>query len=359
MKIRKSYKLFALYAATIGLAFGLMSLNKQKVDKKAEAEAAAVSYEPSAYLNLDSYFKNDPMMILTTEAASPAKASQFQSAAQKSFDRSRTNINLRNEKSAAFMKSDANDPTAFVQQDAMRGEFIFSNSIRSLIDGSTGGGRGKSSGGRQGQLPDPKSAVKIAQDYLRANGLMPANENELRLVNVSNLEMEQGQAIMRIVTFQRFIGDIPVIGESSKIVVSVGLGGEIMGVIYRFKEVSTSKSSQQRLAKQELKPAKVAERELIAQIKEDYGQDTEIKIDKVTLAYYDSGEHIYPAYFFNTRLRLTTSTEPVPYLGIIAAVRQAPSSVKNRSTSREAGRDLRSLPQDYNPSGQKSNGQPE
>jgi len=96
----------------------------------------------------------------------------------------------------------------------------------------------------QKYLPPPESARSIAESYLIARGLMPADASFTEVLNTTQAYVEKETGMVtgsnvldREVFFGHFLGDYPVAGQAGRIKVFVGDGGEVTGVLYLWREV--------------------------------------------------------------------------------------------------------------------------
>src|SRR5204863_7275642 len=126
------------------------------------------------------------------------------------------------------------DVTETFENDLNTGNFTFNRSMRQYL------------GDNAPQLPGKDEAVRLAEEFLNKNGLMARNRNELTLVHFGGLRASSvidgktaGPIIDKLVTvtYGRKIDDLPVVGPGSKVVVNLGNKGEVMGAIYRWREL--------------------------------------------------------------------------------------------------------------------------
>jgi hypothetical protein len=179
------------------------------------------------------------------------------------------------------------------------------------------------------QLPDDDKAVQYAVDFLRDSRLLPANQDELKVSHVGGLRSntvskdgKPGPVIdkLKTVSFSRTLDGLPVIGSGSKMVVNLGDGGEVIGVIRRWRELDKPT----RLDVAEV----LTEDEALASLKklilEEFGEDSRWDIINAQLAYYDNnGYAIQPVYAFQTKIQLADlKLPPIEYMGVVSAMRK-------------------------------------
>ncbi len=221
--------------------------------------------------------------------------------------------------------SSPEDASVYFEQDLGTGNLSFTKSMRKYY------------GNAAPQLPSPEEADKIAREYLTKFNLMPLNEREIQLVHkgglraTSVIDGKKGGPIidkMITLTYGRVIDGVPVVGPGSKLVISVGNGGEITGVVKRWREINL-------LTKTQLRPEQVvsqaeAQSELRRLMVTEFGQEATYEIKSSGRAYYDgNGKTLQPVFIYDTRVSLGKgNVEPFNYLALINIQRNPVESVR-------------------------------
>jgi hypothetical protein len=177
------------------------------------------------------------------------------------------------------------------------------------------------------KLPDDEQAVEIAMAFLEENQLMPTRKEQLKVAHIGGLRSNivdkdgnPGPVIdkLRTISFSRSLGNLPVIGAGSKVVVNIGDRGEVIGVIKRWRELSAPKY----LKDNEILTEKEALKKLKAQIALEFGKESQWDIASQQLAYYDNNDSvIQPVYAYQTKIQLANSNiPPIDYIAIVPAM---------------------------------------
>lgn len=287
---------FGIAAASILLT----SSNLSEEDNISELVTIAEDFELITY-------QTGPLSVYQLENPSSTKLNSYKSLVSKE---------LRNKKA---------DPSIHFKQDARKGSVSFNRGMKKYASEA------------KLQLPAQKAAGPIAKKFLQTSKMMPKNEKELTLVHSGGLRASQvvkGKGTrpvdkMRTLTYGRKLGNVPVLGSGSKIVVNVGDKNEIVSVIRKWKEVKAG-SRAQKVAPSNEKSLKAAQAEVRKIVTEEFGKTAKAVVKKGTKVYYDgAGSHIQPVYAFDVQVMIPGSVEgkPIPYLGIVSALKNAPESV--------------------------------
>jgi hypothetical protein len=183
------------------------------------------------------------------------------------------------------------------------------------------------------ELPSREKAIKRAEDFLGDNALLPRNREELKLAHFGGLRsssVSDGKKVgpiideMVIVTYGRMIDNLPVIGPGSKIVVKLGDHGEVMGLIYRWREIKSKESVKPEATFSMQQAEEMAKRQILM----EYGPETSYKILGSGKAYYDNnGSILQPVYVFETSINMQRRDEhvkPFNYLCVIPMLKISP-----------------------------------
>jgi hypothetical protein len=225
----------------------------------------------------------------------------------------------------------ADDPSASFRLDRRTGSFSFNGGFRSYLGGQSTSG-----------LPQPEQAVELARRHLDDLGLLPASQDQLFVQHVGGIRAaernEQGalQAGDKLVTvhFGRKIGGVEVGGPGSKIVVTMGSGGELVALYRRWLE-----GSEERKRPGELLSRKEVLAAVRAAVIRDAVEAERVKIATPEAGYYDDGEgNIEPAYFVVAELVFDDAKDrhrgTERYLEVIPALK-APRAVFVQETRAE------------------------
>jgi hypothetical protein len=213
------------------------------------------------------------------------------------------------------------DVSETFENDLNNGNFTFNRSMKQYMGTSVP------------QLPAKEEAIRLAEEFLNKNGLMPKNRNELTLAHYGGLRAEAvidgkkaGPIIDKLITvsYSRRVDDLPVVGPGSKVVINIGNKGEVVGAVYRWRELGTA--SRKQVQTQEAISQQEAEEAAKRQIAAEFGQDTSYKFTTSGKAYYDNnGGILQPVYIFEATITLRDQKiAPFKYLCVIPLLRNSP-----------------------------------
>jgi hypothetical protein len=228
------------------------------------------------------------------------------------------------------------------EHDLNNGNFTFNKSMK------------KYGGDYAPRLPGKDEARKLAEEFLRGNSLMPKNRDELTLVHFGGLRSSSviggkkaGPVIDKLVTlsYGRTIDQVPVIGPGSKLVVSLGEKGEVMGMIRRWRELAPG--SRKEVQAEETVSQQEAEELAKRQILSEYGEGTEYKVLGSGKAYYDNnGTILQPVYTFETAITLRDQkVKPFNYLCVIPALKKSPEPLNLTAVDPKAKEMIKNIKQ--------------
>lgn len=251
----------------------------------------------------------------------------------------------RSDENIVYYTSDS-DVTETFENDLNNGNFTFNKSMQ------------RYGGTSVPALPTQEEAVRIAERFLDQNGLTPANRKELHIAHLGGLRAnavidgrKAGPVIDKLltVTYGRTVDDLPVIGPGSKVVVHVGDRGEVVGAIYRWRELQSA--SRTELSSEELISAAEAERLAKGQIRAEFGEGASFKLLRSGRAYYDNnGKILQPVYVFETEISLRDEkTKPFPYLCVIQALRNSPEPLRLTLLDPRAKKQIQTIKPGYKP----------
>lgn len=183
------------------------------------------------------------------------------------------------------------------------------------------------------KLPSADEAVRATYDFLKQNGILPRNTEELKLAHVGGLRAQSvadgknaGPVIDKLVTltYSRVIDGVPVIGPGSKLVVNLGEGGEVVSLARHWREVSLDarKEVSEKEVLNDDEVYALAKRQILSQ----FGQEALFEVRGKGLAYYDNnGGILQPVMMFETQV-ITSDDGVVPtnYLCVIPLLRDSP-----------------------------------
>ena len=213
------------------------------------------------------------------------------------------------------------DVSETFENDLNNGNFTFNRSMKQYM------------GTNVPQLPAREEAIRLAEEFLNKNGLMPKNRNELTLAHYGGLRAaavidgkKAGPVIDKLITvsYARRVDDLPVVGPGSKVVINIGNKGEVMGAIYRWRELSTG--SRKQVEAREAISQQEAEEMAKVQIMTEFGEGTSYKFTTSGKSYYDNnGGILQPVYMFETTVTLNDQkVAPFNYLCVIPLLRNSP-----------------------------------
>jgi len=274
----------------------------------------------------------------------------FEDAATKTVDDSKKLIEkfLGSRDLANLYKSDDNtvyytskdDVSETFENDLNNGNFTFNRSMKQYM------------GTNAPQLPGREEAIRAAEEFLNKNGLMPKNRNELILAHYGGLRAAAvidgktaGPVIDKLVTvtYSRRVDELPVIGPGSKVVINIGNKGEVMGAIYRWRELSSA--SRKQVEAQQAISQTEAEEMAKRQIMSEFGEGTSYKIAGSGRAYYDNnGRILQPVYVFETTITLRDKkVAPFNYLCVIPLLRNSSEPLNLTAVDPRAKESLRTI----------------
>lgn len=183
------------------------------------------------------------------------------------------------------------------------------------------------------KLPSADEAVRATYDFMKQNGILPRNTEELKLAHVGGLRAQgvvdgksAGPVIDKLVTlsYSRVIDGVPVIGPGSKFVVNLGEGGEVVSLARHWREFSTD--ARKEVSEKEIfsddEVYALAKRQILSQ----FGEEALFEVRGKGLAYYDNnGGILQPVMVLETQV-ITSDDGVVPtnYLCVIPLLRQSP-----------------------------------
>jgi hypothetical protein len=219
------------------------------------------------------------------------------------------------------------DPTQVFEQ-RTDGSILFNASLKKYADAF------------KPKLPSEREVDNIAQQYLKANDLLPADPSEMKVGHIGGLRASKAgtnETIdkMRTVTYIREIDGLPVVGPGSKIVVNIGDNSEVAGLVHRWKAIDKAPSSKRTLKVTELRGEQDAKNELTKRVKADWGQNAKVRVEDSKIAYFDSNDgFIQPVYVFESKITPDAAFDPTgkspedqAYLGFVPAMKQAAESI--------------------------------
>ncbi len=315
----------------VGFAVSMMSLEYQNISPGGDLEKIT----PTAYKNLLTYQEGELSLFRTT-APNGQKIEKFKTISRKALGRQ---MQLPTSRTGAVTRYGKEDPTAFYSEDIKSGKLSFNKGMKPYLE----------KGGRD--LPSQRKANELSRAFLQESGLAPKNKEEIKMMHSGGLRASEAGServinVLRTVTYGRFLNGVPVYGSSSKIIVQVGNGGEIVGASSLWKEVDTN--TRRKVSKAETKTAKEAEVEMKKRLLTDFGKSARAEIKNMALAYYDGGKnYIQPAYFFEIEVNIPQARNAPEvkfnYMGIIPALRKAPEAIEALQTPRAADSNIEKL----------------
>lgn len=230
---------------------------------------------------------------------------------------------------AKYLPNAKQDPSIMFKMDARSGLVVFNRGME------------KYNGEYRPNLPEPKEAADIAMNFLKESGMMPKDEEQLKLIHNGGLRaayVEGGKRSvtvdkLRTLTYGRQIDGIPVTGEGSKIVINVGDNGEIVSGILKWKHIAGEGKT---ISPRELKSESRARAEIKELIAKEFKGKAEIKAVQ-QLYYNGNGRFIQPVFAFEAMIYTEGAKQPIPYYGMIPAMNQPAELVGiQRNLSKEA-----------------------
>ncbi|SFE97778.1 hypothetical protein SAMN05518672_113120 [Chitinophaga sp. CF118] len=221
----------------------------------------------------------------------------------------------KDENIAYFVSPD--DVNTTLEQDLTTGNFAFNKFSKVYL------------GDFVPQLPGKEDAIKISEKFIRDKGLFPKNAEQLKLVHEGGLRAQsvKGPIVDKLITltYGRIIDSLQVIGAGSKIAVNIGDKGEVLGLIYRWRELNQT-SGKRQLKPEELISREEAEGLLKRQIAQEFGAAAKYDTKSVNKSYYDNnGTILQPVYAFETVITLEDKQlQPIHYLGVVEMLKNSP-----------------------------------
>ena len=243
-----------------------------------------------------------------------------------------------NENTVYFVSKEEVSET--LEHDLNTGNFTFNKSMR------------KYKGDFVPKLPASQEAIMLAQKFLEQNGMRPKVNDELKIAHIGGVRASSvidgkkpGPVIDKLVTvtYGRAIGNLPVIGPGSKIVVKLGDSGEVMGAIHRWREINPS--SKKLVPPEEIISSKEAEEMAKRQIMAEYGGNTAYRILGSGEAYYDNnGRLLQPVYTFEVSISMQDKrVKPFNYLCVIPMLKNSPEPLNLTAVDPKAKTLLKSI----------------
>lgn len=191
---------------------------------------------------------------------------------------------------------------------------------------------------RTRHLFSDKDAIELSYEYLRKTGLMPVNEDELRIDHVggimqmlSNMEAPEKKAV--VVYFYRELDGLRVRNFGSSITVTFAEEKIPAGIQYHWREVA----SRNKVGKRGFLKAEEIKKRIENDIRRVYAKGSNITIDNIELVLYDNGgEYIQPAYLYEGISR--SSAEGIvdmPVAGYVPALRKVYEPIHHPAYSPE------------------------
>ena len=154
---------------------------------------------------------------------------------------------------------------------------------------------------KTGRLLSDEKAIMLALEYLKKTGLMPKNENELKIDHVggimqalSNTKEPEKKAV--VVYFNRELDGLKVNNFGSSITVTLAESEIPAGVQYHWREVA----SKERVAADRFLDAKRINTLIKEDVNRVFGKTARVVINKIELVFYDNGgDYIQPAYCYD------------------------------------------------------------
>jgi hypothetical protein len=270
---------------------------------------------PSANENIDVYSFADTGVQTTDEA---------EKMVEKFLGITDTGPLYKSDENTVYFTS-KDDVTTTFEEDLDTGNFTFHKGIQKYM------------GEYVPKLPGKQAAIKATEDFLRTNGLFPKDNGQLKLVHFGGIRSntvidgnKPGPVTDKLitVTYGRVVDGLPVIGPGSKLVANIGEGGELVGLVYRWRELDTQ--SKRKVGRDAMLSQQEAEEMARRQIQQEYGQGTSYKILGSGKAYYDNnGKILQPVYVFETEIKLKDEkVKPFNYLCVIQMLRQSPEPLQ-------------------------------
>lgn len=283
--------------------------------------------------------QNDPANYVYYLGASPAAGlGDAKAAAAKLLGPNLTGSFISNTGDGNVYYTDKNDPTVRFQQDPATGSFSFSRSLAGYL------------GDMKPSLPSMTEASSVARDYLKNTGLLPADEKQLHVTHVGGVKSssvingsKRGEDIdkMRTVVFTRAIDSVGVVGPGSKIVVQLGDKNALVGMAYRWKNLSKDKPRKFVPLTEQITQAD-AQNEVKQRVIGEFGENVQYTVISGRKMLYDGDQNtLQPVYAFEVAVRAAIGKGQVgmyQYLYLIQAMKQSPEPIQIATVPPEAKR---------------------
>jgi len=257
-------------------------------------------------------------------------AEQARVLAERLFEGTGAQVELKEDNANGLMYVNPGDPSAYVRIDRTTGDFSFSRGLARYYGGGATPG-----------LPDSARAVEIARTRLREIGELPQGE-ALVVQHVGGLRMSEVQngatrTVDKLVNvhFGRRIDGVEVGGPGSKIVVTLGENGALVGLHKRW----ISLAAEERGAAEFLRPAEV-QAAATTLVRAEWPRARRVAANRPELGYYDDGHgNVEPAYFVAATI-VVEGEEPSRaghvdhYLGVVPALRQPRGDYRQQERAR-------------------------
>ncbi len=250
------------------------------------------------------------------------------------------------EKTVYFVAKD--DVNTTFEHDLNTGNFTFNKGMKKYL------------GDYAPRLPAKEDAIKAAETFLRDNQLMPRDRSQLKLAHFGGLRSSSvidgqraGPVVDKLITlsYSRTVDGMPVFGPGSKIVANVGDEGQVVGLVYRWRELDLQ--ARQPVRREEMFSSEEAEAMAKRQIQEQYGQDINYKILGSGKAYYDNnGKLLQPVYTFETEIRVKDEhVKPFNYLCVIPMLKNSREPLQLTAVDPKAREMIKNIRQGEKPPG--------
>lgn len=217
--------------------------------------------------------------------------------------------------------SSPKDQSTRLEHNVVTGEFRFQRGLSRYLGDFTP------------KLPSQDEAAKVGYAFLKQNGILPQNGEELKLAHIGGLRAQSvidgknaGPIIDKLVTlsYSRIIDGLPVVGPGSKFVVQIGDASEVVGLARHWREVDLK--GRKEISEKELFTEQEAYDLAKRQILSEFGKDAIFEVRGKGAAYYDNnGGILQPVFVLETQV-ITSDDGVVPtnYLCVIPLLRESP-----------------------------------
>lgn len=210
------------------------------------------------------------------------------------------------------------------------------------------------------KLPSGEEAQQIALRFLKENDLLPRDPGQLNLAHTGGLRAtsvldgdKPGPIIDKLVTlsYSRVIDGLPVLGPGSKMVLDIGEGGEVVGLVRHWREIEPM--NRKGIGAEEIISPREAAARSAAQIREQFGEKSFIKIVSSGQAYFDNnGGILQPVYYYQTQITLPDQRRfdrPLEYVSVVPMLRSSPEPLELTAVDPKAREMIRSIQQNEAP----------